>query len=352
MTLQSQYIKFANKIALTRQSDKYKEAREKDDLITPKVENAFVDEGYEVHSNFLQGSLATHTGIIPLDGDYDIDRAIAITRTTSPDNPIEPKKIVKRVLLKHGFKEPKIKKPCVTADYKSKPLHIDFPVYRVNLFGNYQLAVGKENSNEENRCWDDADPKGLVDWITSDTHHQSFLENLTSEEKRQFYRLVRYIKRWRDFKYNSESQRKKVFSIALTVMFKESFKPNFDDDSGKADDHLALINTLEVILNEKSYFIGEGEGNYRICVNLPVTPNNDIFNGNGRNIGTTLKNRLNKLLDVLHDVEDKESLKEKCELLQEQFGDDFPLPNDNGANKLAARVTSKSPGLVGVSNGA
>lgn len=350
MSLQTQYTKFFDSIKLTRESDKYKEAREKDDLITPKVESAFKVKGYEVNSNFLQGSLATHTGIIPLDGDYDIDRAVVITKSSSPTDPVEPKKVVKEVLSSHGFKNPRIKTPCVTANYENKPLHIDFPIYRIDEYGNYQLAVGKENANEENRNWDDSDPKGLVNWITSDTNHQScLLEKLTDAEKWQYYRLVRYIKRWRDFQYESETQRKKIYSIALTVMFKESFKPNVDD-SGKTDDHSALKATLEIILNKKYYFIDTGEGNFNIIVNLPVKPNRDIFNDKGSNVGTTLKNRLKKLLDTLHTVDDNEDLKEQCELLQKQFGDDFPVPdNSNNSN---SRTTSKTAGLVGVSNGA
>lgn len=352
MSLQTRYNKFADTIALTRESDKYKDAREKDDLITPKVEEAFKKEGYEVDSNFLQGSLATHTGIIPLDGDYDIDRAIAITTESSPENPVKPKKNVKQVLIDHGFKEPKIKKPCVTADYKNKPIHIDYPIYRVDDFGNYELAVGKETSDENNRSWDEADPKQLLDWITSNKNHQTIIgEDLTSSEKRQFYRLVRYIKRWRDERYGSESQRKKVFSIALTVMFKESFNPSVDDN-GKADDHQALKDTLDTILNNSSYFIYQGDGKYNIRVDLPVIPYRDIFSENSKTVGTQLKKRLEKLFDVLIEVDEKEKLKDKTELLQKQFGKDFPIAEDSTNSKNEGRIAATTSGLVGVSGGA
>lgn len=351
MSLQTQYNKFAEKIALTRESEKYKEVREKDDLITPKIEKAFKEAGYEVEPNFLYGSFSTNTGTIPLfESDYDADRALVITKDSSPDDAVEPKKIAKQVLFEHGFKNPKIKKPCITANYESKPYHIDYTVYRLDSSGNYELAIGKENSNSENRYWADADPKGLIAWITSNTNHQSIFNELTPEEKRQFYRLVRYIKRWRDFKFSSESQRKKVFSIALTVMFKESFKPNFTDE-GKANDHSALKDTLDVILNDKNYFIYDGIDKYRIEVNLPVIPNRDIFDDKGSNIGTALKNKLERLLDALNEVDEIESLKEQCELLQKQFGDDFPVP-DEPTSKTQARVISPKAGLVGVSNGA
>ena len=353
MSLQNKYKNFADKIALTRESDKYKDGREKDDMITPKVVAAFKEAGYIVDSNFMQGSLKSHTGVIPLNGDdYDIDRAIAITEDSSPNNPIEPKKIVKRVLSEHGFSEPKIKRPCVTADYKSKPLHIDFPIYRVDSDGDYQLAVGKENSDEDNHSWDDSDPKGLNDWITSGGNHQGgwLADDLTSAERSQFYRIVRYLKRWRDFKYTSEEQRKKIYSIALTIMLKKSFCPCVDDE-GIPDDHTALKDTLTVLLEDDNYFTEKWNGSIDLEVHLPVTPKSDVFKGRGDSIAEVLRNRLQKLLDVLHDVDEEDFEKEQCKILRKQFGDDFPDGNNNG-NKNNSRATTKTAGLVGVSSGA
>lgn len=356
MSLQSRYNEFKNKIALTRESEKYKVAREKDDLITSKVEKEFRDEGYEVDSNFMQGSLAVDTGIIPLDGDYDIDRAIVITKGSSPDNPVEAKKVVKRVLTNHGFKQQRIKIPCVTADYQNNDFHIDLVIYRKNLWGNYQLAVGKEHSDEYNRSWNDAEPRDLIDWIKSRDNPFALLFDLTQAEKSQFYRLVRYIKRWRDFKYTSETERKKVYSIALTIMFKESFKPCVNDDTGLADDHTALKNTLTEILNEKNYFQYQGDEKYKVIVHLPVTPNNDIFNShaklNGTSIGTSLRYRMAKLLEELKKVDDVESETEKCGILRKQFGEDFPIPDQNTNSNSSTRTISSTPGIVGVNNGA
>lgn len=356
MSLQSRYYEFKKNIALTRESKQYKSAREKDDLITEKVEQAFRDEGYEVQPNFMQGSLAVHTGVIPLDGDYDIDRAIVITEASAPINPVEPKKVIKRVLTKHGFKTSKIKKPCVTADYQNNDFHIDLVVYSKSFFGNYQLAVGKEFSDENNRSWDTSEPKELIDWIKSKENHTAVFFDLTKEEKSQFYRLVRYIKRWRDFKYSSEIERKKIYSIALTIMFKESFRPCVDDDTGQADDHAALKNTLNEILNEKNYFQDQSSNKYKIVVPLPVTPNNDIFNSHekqsGVSVGTTLRNKIIKLLDDLKKVDDVETDKEKCEILRKQFGSDFPVPEEKTDNNSMLRSTSVTPGIVGIHNGA
>lgn len=342
-SLQTKYINFKDNIALTRECDHYKKVREKDELITNKVSKAFRDEGYEVHSTFLQGSLATHTGIIPLDGDYDIDRAIAITKASSPDNPLEPKKIIKDVLKNHNFKEPKIKKPCVTADYINEPFHIDFPTYRIDSSSNYELAVGKEFSDENNRSWSPSDPIGLVEWITSEKNHQVPYITLTEEEKYQFYRLVRYMKRWRDERYSSKYERKKVYSVALTIMIKESFCPNIDD-SGKADDHKALKDTLEIMINR--YFTRNSDGNYSIRVTLPVLPYNNIYQDKGEAVGKLLHPRLKNLLNTLKEVDTKDTLKAQCELLRKHFGNDFPESN----NEIRDKGTKA--GLVGVSDGA
>lgn len=342
-SLQTKYINFKDNIALTRECDRYKKAREKDDAIKDKVSKAFRDEGYEVHSTFLQGSLATHTGIIPLDGDYDIDRAIAITKASSPDNPLEPKKIIKDVLKNHNFKEPKIKKPCVTADYINEPFHIDFPTYRIDSSSNYELAVGKEFSDENNRSWSPSDPKGLVSWIKSNKNHQFPYITLTDEERNQFYRLVRYMKRWRDERYSSKSERKKVYSVALTIMIKESFCPNIDD-SGKADDHKALQDTLEIMIDR--YFTRTFDGNYSISVKLPVVPYNNIYQDKGETVGKLLHPRLKTLLNALKEVDTKDTLKDQCELLRKHFGNDFPESNDEIRDK------GIKAGLVGVSDGA
>ncbi len=349
MSLQTQYNKFSKKIALTRESKEYKKARERDDNITPKVEKALEEEGYEVDSNFLQGSLKSHTGVTPVDDDYDIDRAIALKFLTSPGDPVKAKKIVKDVLLKHGFTDVKIKKPCVTANYKSDNAHIDFPIYRKTLFGNFQLGVGKEHSDDSLKNWEDSDPKGLVEWVTSDKNHQSFLGlgSLSTEEKSQFYRIVRYLKRWRDNTYNVESERKKVYSIALTIMAKESFSPVIDDDTGKVDDHSALKQTVNKIL-EGHYFTEEEEDKFVVCVNLPVTPNNNIYSESGKSVGSKFRRRLKRFKDNLQKVDELGSLTDQCELLRKQFGNDFPIPDSDPES----RASVDSPGIVGISNGA
>ena len=149
MGIQTYFDNFHNRIKLGREDDAYKKARERDDSIKKEVKTAFENEGYPIVDDFIQGSLKTHTGIVPISGDFDIDRALVVDDDTAPENPVKPKKKVLDVLEDRGFKNAKIKKPCVTADYVSDNVHIDLIVYKRSGYQHY-LAVDKENSDENN----------------------------------------------------------------------------------------------------------------------------------------------------------------------------------------------------------
>ena len=75
MGIQTHFNKFHDKIKLGREDDAYKKARDRDDSIKAEVKTAFNEEGYPVIDDFVQGSLETYTGIVPISGDFDIDRA-------------------------------------------------------------------------------------------------------------------------------------------------------------------------------------------------------------------------------------------------------------------------------------
>lgn len=345
MGVQTQFDKFHSKIKLGRADQAYKKARERDDSITSDVRTAFKDAGYPVTGDFIQGSLATATAIVPLSGDYDIDRALVIDADTAPENPVEPKLTVLEVLEGRGFTNAKIKKPCVTADYASENIHIDFPIYKKSGSQHY-LAVGKKNSDENNRSWSSADPKGLIDWVND----RSLYGELASEKQNQFQRLVRYLKRWRDHRF-SEAVAKKVFSIGLTVMAKQQFCASFSSE-GARQDLLALRDTVEAILNG-GYFSFAGNEKYRVRVKLPKEPWRDIFDGSSLDTGTQLKNKMTTLKDKLNEAADLDDVVKQAEILQSCFGYDFEVPepskNSSGSNK---RARYASAGIVGTSQGA
>ncbi len=336
MGIQTHFDRFHDKIKLGRQDEAYKKARERDDSIKGDVKSAFRDAGYPVVEDFIQGSLKSHTGIKPIAGDdYDIDRALVIAAATAPDNPVTPKKTTLDVLEDRGFKNAKIKKPCVTADYASENVHIDFIIYKQS--GNrYCLAVGKENSDEANREWSDTDPHGLTDWINNkDVYDEDDAEEILA----QFRRLVRYLKRWRHVQF-SKSVATKVYSIGLTVMVKESLDPSFSPE-GARQDMQALRKTVRGILNA-TYFDEEREGRHRVRVDLPVDPWRDIFEGSSLDTGTQLYNKLHRLEERLLEAEGLTSEHDQCEILSGLFGADFEVPDPPKDTEKARYSTAGS----------
>lgn len=344
MSIQAKLLKFHDKIKLGREDYEYKSAREKDDSILKAVKKALKEEGYPVIEDFLQGSQSTATAVKHPVDDFDIDRSVVIAFDDAPDDPVKVKKLVLKVLEDRGFKNAKIKKPCVTADYASLSLHIDIPLYRERN-GVYELAVGKINSKDENKKWSNSDPKGLRDWINNKGDYiGSALDKL-----KQFKRIVRYFKRWRDVKFSSDVAGK-IFSIGLTVMAKEQFKPNFDND-GKASDLIALRDTVSAILN--GYYFGyQGNDQYKVTVNLPTSPWRDIFDGSSVNTGTQLYNKLTSLKNKLDKVIDEDSLTKQCKLLNDIFGDDFEVPSSSSKASTVTKATYVTAGAAGTSQGA
>ena len=345
MGIQTHFDKFHEKIKLGRRDDDYKKARERDDSIKKEVKSAFKDAGYPIVNDFIQGSLKTNTGIVPISGDYDIDRALVIEDDAAPENPVTPKKTTLDVLEDRGFKNAKIKKPCVTADYASDNVHIDFIIYK-QLNDQHYLAVGKENSDENNREWSAANPHGLTDWINNDS---SYGGDDAKDVLVQFRRLVRYLKRWRDVQFN-ETLAPRVFSIGLTVMVKERFQWSFSME-GARQDLQALRETVGTILGA-GYFTEKDTGRYRVSVDLPVQPWRDIFDGSSLDTGTQLYNKLNRLNDKLAEAEGLSDEREQCQILNKLFGDDFEVPDPPKGGSKTEKARYSSAGIVTASVGA
>ena len=345
MGIQTHFDKFHDKIKLGREDDKYRKARIRDDSIKSEVRVSFKKAGYPVEEDFIQGSLATHTGIVPISGDYDIDRALVIGEEKAPENPVKPKKRALDVLEGRGFKNAKIKKPCVTADYASDNVHIDFIIYKQSRH-QYFLAVGKKNSNEENREWSIADPRGLIKWINDASGYRPYE---AKDVQAQFRRLVRYLKRWRDVQF-SEAVAAKVFSIGLTVMVKQELVQEFSTE-GARKDLTALRKTVEAIL-DAGYFGRDWAGKYRVCVYLPVEPYRDIFHGSSLDTGTQFRNKLQRLKERLVKAEALTDEREQCKILNELFGSDFKVPDPPPRRSKKRRAIYASPGIVRHSQGA
>ncbi|WP_226093287.1 cyclic GMP-AMP synthase DncV-like nucleotidyltransferase [Dickeya oryzae] len=347
MSLQNKFKNFHDAIKLGRKDLEYTTARLKDDSITSDIIERFKEDGYPVIEDFIQGSLATFTAIREKGQDFDIDRAIVIEAGQAPENPIIPKLAVLEILERRGFKNAKIKKPCVTADYKADDLHIDIPIYRKYDNGQYELAVGKRYSDDENREWARAAPRELIDWVNKYDADEAHGSN----KHDQYRRIVRYLKRWRNFTF-SDDVRRKIYSIGITVIVKESFNPSINDE-GFPDDLTALRSTINHILNYRSYFSLVDVDKYRIEVTLPVSPYRDIFHCSSVATGSQFRNKLNALLKTLDKVAEEEQEPKQCELLRSVFGEDFPVcAATSSASSTTIKTVFASAGVVGTSQGA
>lgn len=353
MSLQRQFRKFNSAIYLTTQSDEYKNARDKEHSILEAIKEKFKENGYPVIDEFRQGSFATDTAIKKLDGDFDVDRAIVIQKSNAPENPVECKKVIHEVLEKRGFKNHKIKTPCVTADYTTLDLHIDYAVYQVDDFDGLQIGLGKEHSKPENKKWEDSESKKFIAWINSDENCTGY-QVLTNEERLQFKRLVRYVKRWRDYKI-PEYTKQYIYSIGLVIMIKESFIPVIDIN-GTENDLQSLIKTIDYILANKSYFTSLGTEEYNVQVIIPFNPKVDVYRKHGKTHGTVFRKNLKIFLDKLIEVSNEDSLSKQCIILQSIFGDDFEVVEESSSDDKSGKSQNfeKSPfaGIVIPSQGA
>ncbi|WP_027894359.1 MULTISPECIES: hypothetical protein [Calidithermus] len=71
-------------------------------------------------------------------------------------------------------------------------------------------------------------------------------EHLQGEERSQFHRVVRYLKRWRDRNFPDAGNAAPV-GIAVTVMALKAFRPSVDR-TGRPDDLKALSTTVRGML--------------------------------------------------------------------------------------------------------
>lgn len=316
-TLQSQFIKFHDTIKL--------DAKDKQVLIEKREEvEEIINNGVSEFekSFFNQGSYSTFTGILPLeDGDYDLDRGLRFEIDRNSNTPKEIKKIIFNTLVsKFGENNVKVKNPCVTVSFPKDNVHIDIAVYCIEN-DNYFLARGKLNSKEENIKWEEADPVELTEKINN------AMEN--SEDRKQFRRVIRYLKRWKDIKFKNQDNKPTGIGISVFAVKNFTVCKNEDYLSGNTtyDDISALRNLVNTMINSFSntYDVDRNLFYPRLKVFLPVKPYTDVYERVSNIQMEAFKNKLEKLRDSLDEAIYSTDLSESTKLLSKQFGDDFPV---------------------------
>ena len=344
--VQKYFDQFNGKIKLNR-FDENQTLQDKRDIIRRKLKDrlpgVFAEHGeeslaFDFHD---QGSYKMGTGVQPLDGgQFDIDQGMYfdIDTVDYPD-PVLLKERVHEALDGHT-KEVRIRNSCVTVFYQKggeQTFHVDVAIYADGSHeddGKPRLAKGKEYSGDENRYWEVSKPQELADVIW-----KCFDE---SDNRKQFRRLVRYMKRWKDERF-TEGGNSAPIGLALTILIMKSMSPTFGFD-GKPDDLGALKSAIDTILSSFTYTYASNEWVYRLKVELPVEPWSDLLVDMTNRQMETFKEKLEALRDSLDYAKNQTvDPRDACIELNKRFGKDFPIPNpEETAKKTAPAVVTSS----------
>lgn len=345
--VQKQFEEFDQTIRLGR-FDESAILREKRDIIRNKLDDklpgVFEDAGETCPDYHYrnQGSYEMGTGVVPLEGDYDIDQGLYFHVSTEdyPD-PITLKKRVYTALDGHT-NNVCIRRSCVTVFYQldEEPIyHVDIAVYSdgtCNQDGKSYIAKGKENSSDEFRIWEASNPQALIDTI-----HDRFEGN----DRAQFRPVVRYLKRWKDHKFSADGNAAPI-GIGLTIAaFDDLQNCYLDLVTGKPDDLCALINLVSRILGRFTNIWDSETQTWvrRLAVTMPVEPWNDLFDKMTDKQMLDFETKLQSLQEHLESARDEIDPVEACTTLRKVFGEDFPVPsNDETATKHQRAIVSSS----------
>ena len=346
--IQKQFEGFNEAIYLKKYEDNAI-LREKRDIVLNKLKNGLItlfekkNESPPKYTAFDQGSYKLGTGVKPLNGDFDIDVGILfeVDRKDYPD-PVKVKQWVFEALDGHT-KKVEMRRPCVTVFYQSgeePQYHVDLAVYsasKANADNKTCVGKGKQASLLENRIWEDADPDRLLTLLSG---------KYSGDDWKQFRRCIRYLKRWKDFKFPADGNAAPV-GIGLTISAYNWFNPKYNVVDAYANktcayDLGALLKFVEAMHQNFQPVLRDGEWVDRLEARLPVTPYNDLFEKMSNEYMYQFKDKLLKLLAALEEAVKEADPVEACKKLQKFFGTDFPVPerDDTGEVRGPAIITS------------
>jgi hypothetical protein len=335
---QKQFEKFHDEIKL--KYDDNQELRNKRDIIINRIKSNMPKEAksFEI---FTQGSYSMRTGIQPLDGDYDIDVGLYFDMSKDDVEPVKAKQWVLDAVGDHT-KDVKMKTPCVTVTYVTG-YHVDVTVYAANnADSKVYLAKGKPSSSTENKKWEESNPKDLI------TEIQTHLSD--EGDRKQFRRVVRYLKRWKDIQFDSINGKPTGIALTSCVYHWLTVQKDVDWFTNRSTyrDLDALINIVGEMINRfvNELVLVDGKYEYypRLEVKLPVEPRPNLFEKMTPKQMKTFKEKLESLLASLEDAKSKVDPTDAAEILQNVFGDDFPVPPrpTTGKRSMATAVIPSS----------
>lgn len=338
MVLQDCFRDFHDKIRIS--SSKEKELREKRDILLGILREKEDIPGFD---EFSQGSYAMHLGVEPNGNnrEYDIDVALRFNVNKDDYEPLDIKESIRDALKDHTDYGAVIKKPCVTVTYKkngSAEYHVDLVTYSYDNKNDHSsqmfIARGEETSSNDEIFWEKADPVGLVNYINDSIEGD--------EERRQFRRIIKYLKRWKHLKFDSSGHGEPP-SIGITLIAADTFAP------ANGDDLQALLDTAKSIQSQfvlKEYDSDNSRYIYEISYPLPLTLNfelgSNVFEKMSSKQMTTFKEKTDKLVKDLETVKGEPDLVKQCTKLQRIFGNDFIIPEAKDVSKSQINYIPRS----------
>lgn len=331
--VQKQFLTFHNTIKLGTFEEE-QTLRDKRDAVVNALRTG-LKRDYEkrgetppAFTSFNQGSYSLKTGIKPL-GDsntYDIDVGIvfAVDPMADPynDDPGLLKRQVRDALNNHT-QDIRIKTPCVTVTYAAG-YHVDLAVYaqpEMDKSGDLPLSWGKENAATKE--WQTNRPSRLGELIK-----ETFPD---AANRKQFRRVLRALKRWRDIKYKSATSHAAPVGVGLTICGLTMFVPQVDVFNGTDDDRLAterFVRSMLGAFRNSCWSTKDAAYGRRLVVLVPFAPGKDVFERINNNNMAKLEELLTALLSDLEAAGQAETNTEACTCMRRQFGTDFPEGED------------------------
>ncbi|MFZ5480469.1 MAG: cyclic GMP-AMP synthase DncV-like nucleotidyltransferase [Myxococcota bacterium] len=257
---------------------------------------------------FHQGSYILGTGVRPIAGEYDLDVGLAFQLDHEEFDPVEVKKWIFEIFHGHT-RDVRIRRHCITVFYapfeRNPPFHVDFAVYAEDADQNLHLAVGKANSREDLREWRRIEARELVELLKN---------HLEGEERAQFRRVIRYLKRWKEVNFENTGKSAPT-GIALSLAAMQFLEPSEDDDVG------ALRSVVEGALGDFRRSFAHGFAR-RLILPLPVEPGADVLERMSGAQMEAFERKLQQLADSL-EAAARSGPTTRTRILRGLFGSDF-----------------------------
>lgn len=325
--LQSEFYKFNDKIRLGWK-DEQAILRERRDVILDRLRERFSGPSF---ASFNQGSYEIGTGVRPIDGDYDIDVGLRLNATVNewPD-PVELKERIASALSGYNVE---IRRPCVTVRYqrRGEPLyHIDINVYLPdpNDEKMLYLGVGKVGDVYDLKFWKHTDPLALSAMID-----QQFPR---ADDREQFRRVVRYLKRWKDIHFSSEGVSAPT-GVALTTAALGRFVAARETDPVSKKIHFIDLRALTCLVDAMVR-----DAKPRLVARFPAPPSDDLF---ARMNDEQMKQFVAKLAELsellnraLSDTDDAST----SAIMRRALGDGFPEVEPSKSRRRAGGAVVSS----------